>query len=181
MMNDILEKETLNILPIEVIKFYFDLGQVRLNDYRDKETQTTERGYKLITLYIGIITALMSYIYVNWDISNKAIIPLFALLLSTICAASIILMIILPRLYMPKGRKPSEYKANEIAKALKCVSNDTDKYKCILSKELNVLEEQIYKQSKFNEKRTRLFKISFYIEIIGVAISFLLFILILAL
>lgn len=175
MGKDILEKSTLKVLPIEVIKLYYEMGLVRFNDFRDKEAQATDRGYKLISLYLGIITALSSYIYIKWSELKDELFPLMALLIGTSLASAFILMVILPRNYMPKGRKPSEYIPNEMAKALKDINDDTIKYKCILSKELNELEKVINEQSKYNKKRTRLFEFSFIIEILGVLIALILF------
>lgn len=59
-MNEfILEKETVNILSLDIIKFYHDSAQKRLSDHREQEKNTTERGYKLLSIYLGIVTALI--------------------------------------------------------------------------------------------------------------------------
>ena len=140
-----LEKETINILSLDILKFYHESAQKRLSDHRDQEKNTTERGYKLLSIDLGIVTALISYIYIHWNIENPIIQSLLALAIGTFLAAICMMIVVYPRLYIPLGRKPSEFRPNQMAPNLKGVKDDIQ-YKAILAKELSVLENAIKEQ-----------------------------------
>lgn len=169
-----LKKESIEILSLDIIKFYHESAQKRLSDHREQEKNMTERGYKLISIYLGIVTALISYIYVHWDIGNSVILSLLALVAGTLLAAVSMMIVILPRKYIPLGRKPSELKPNEMAPCLKGCKDDIQ-YKSILAKELSALEDAIKKQEKYNKRRTILFSWSFAFIIAGIIASSVIF------
>lgn len=169
-----LEKETVNILSLDILKFYHESAQKRLSDHRDQEKNTTERGYKLLSIYLGILTGLISYIYIHWNIENPIILSLLALAIGTLSASICMMKVIFPRLYIPLGRKPSEFKPNQMAPCLKEVKDDIQ-YKAILAGELSVLEDAINKQEKYNRRRTKLFSISFILIIAGIIASSVIF------
>lgn len=169
-----LEKESIATLSLDIIKFYHESAQKRLSDYREQEKNTTERGYKLLSLHLGIVTALISYIYVHWDIGNPVILSLLALVMGTSSAAVCMMVVIFPRSYMPLGRKPSDFKPNQMSPLLKGIKEDIQ-YKAILAKELTALEEAIEKQEKYNRRRTRRFSLSFALIIAGIIASSVIF------
>lgn len=84
------------------------------------------------------------------------------------------MIVVYPRLYIPLGRKPSEFIPNQIAPNLKGVKDDIQ-YKAILAKELTVLEDAINKQKKYNRRRTILFSFSFALIIAGIIASSVIF------
>lgn len=169
-----LEKETVNILSLDILKFYHESAQKRLSDHRDQEKNTTERGYKLLSIYLGIVTALISYIYIHWNIENPIIQSLLALAILTFLAAICMMIVVYPRLYIPLGRKPSEFRPNQMAPNLKGVKDDIQ-YKAILAKELSVLENAIKEQEKYNRRRAILFSFSFALIIAGIIASSVIF------
>lgn len=174
-MNEfILEKETVNVLSLDIIKFYHESAQKRLSDHRDQEKNTTERGYKLISIYLGVVTALVSYIYIHWNIENPVIQSLLAIVMGTMLAAICMMKVIFPRLHIPLGRKPSEFTPNQMAPHLKGIKDDIQ-YKAILAKELSILEDAINKQEKYNRRRTLLFSVSFALIIAGIIASSVIF------
>lgn len=169
-----LEKETINILSLDILKFYHESAQKRLSDHRDQEKNTTERGYKLLSIDLGIVTALISYIYIHWNIENPIIQSLLALAIGIFLAAICMMIVVYPRLYIPLGRKPSEFRPNQMAPNLKGVKDDIQ-YKAILAKELSVLENAIKEQEKYNRRRAILFSFSFALIIAGIIASSVIF------
>ena len=84
------------------------------------------------------------------------------------------MIVVYPRLYIPLGRKPSEFIPNQMAPNLKGVKDDIQ-YKAILAKELSVLENAIKEQEKYNRRRAILFSISFVLIIAGIIASSVIF------
>lgn len=52
-------------LSLDVLKFYYDSMQKRMNDYYQQARDTTERGYKVIGIYVTLLIALCAYLYTN--------------------------------------------------------------------------------------------------------------------
>lgn len=84
------------------------------------------------------------------------------------------MIVVYPRLYIPLGRKPSEFRPNQMAPNLKGVKDDIQ-YKAILAKELSVLENAIKEQEKYNRRRAILFSFSFALIIAGIIASSVIF------
>lgn len=174
MSNFKLEKETVSNLSLDILKFYYESAQKRLSDYREQEKNTTERGYKLISIYLGIATALISYIYIHWNIEDRVILSLLLIFIATVLASGCMMAVIFPRYYIPLGKKPSDFKPNEMASCLKGVNNELQ-YKAILSQEFPVIQNAINLQEKYNRRRTNLFKYSLVLEIAGIITSSIIF------
>lgn len=111
-------------LSLDVLKLYYDIAQKRLSDYHLQARETTERAYKVIAIYVTVLTLLSAYLYTNWHLTWKS----FAILslLAGACLATIFMIkLIFPRDYMPLGRTVSDLKPNEYAASLKATPMKT--------------------------------------------------------
>ena len=61
-------------LSLDVLKFYYDSMQKRMNDYYQQARDTTERGYKVIGIYVTLLIALCAYLYTNWELTAVCLI-----------------------------------------------------------------------------------------------------------
>lgn len=163
-------------LSIEVLRFYYDSAQMRLTDYHQQAKDTTDRGYKLIAIYVSLLTLECAYLYTNWQ-TDAACMSILAILLGTIIATGCILKIVLPRLYIPLGRDLYDLQPNEYASSFGKKTDSEMQQKCILRDELNVMQESIALQGTFNDKRTRLFGFSLIAILSGVIASAIVYLL----
>ena len=101
-------------LSLDVLKFYYDSMQKRMNDYYQQARDTTERGYKVIGIYVTLLIALCAYLYTNWELTAVGF-ALLSLLIGTAISTTCMLMVLLPRKYMPLGKSAEELIPNEYA------------------------------------------------------------------
>lgn len=157
-------------LSIDILKFYYDNVQKRLSDYHQQAKDTTDRGYKLIAIYVTLLTLQCAYLYTNWQI-NAACMAILAMLIGIVLATCCVLKVILPRLYIPLGRDLYDLQPNEYASSFGNKTNSEMQQKCILRDELNMMQESITSQYMFNYKRTKLFGFSLIATLSGVIAS----------
>lgn len=91
-----INNESIRTLSLDVLKFYYDLAQKRMNDYHQQARDTTERGYKIIGIYTALLTALCAYLYANWE-PTKVSFSILSLLIGTAIATICMLIVLLPR------------------------------------------------------------------------------------
>lgn len=159
-------------LSIEILKLYYESAQDRIHDYHKQANDTTNRAYQLIAVYIGVLSLLCKYLYVNWDITTP-IMAILALTLGTALATIVIFAIIFPRLYVPLGRSPKELQPEMYAQYFaqnKSISDEM-KLKQVLKDELEILQLSIDTQGRKNKKRTFLFTLSLLFAICGIIAS----------
>ena len=162
-------------LSLDVLKLYYDIAQKRLSDYHLQARETTERAYKVIAIYVTVLTLLSAYLYTNWHLTWES----FAILslLAGACLATIFMIkLIFPRDYMPLGRTVSDLKPNEYAASFEGNTDEDMQMRCILRDEINMLEYAIQWQGERNRRRARLFGYSLTAILAGVVLSVLLFI-----
>ena len=157
---------------IYILKLYYESAQKRMGDYHKQANDTTDRAYKLITVYIGILTLLCGYLYVNWAIT-PSIMAIFALAIGIALATAFILVIILPRLYVPLGRSPKELQPEVYAQYFAQSTDlpDEKRLKLILKDELEMLQGCIDVQERKNKNRTFLFTLSLLSALCGIIAS----------
>lgn len=173
--------ESMLNLSLEVLKFYYESMQKRMTDLREQYNGTTERGYKLTGIYIGVITLLCSYIYMNWDITDNAVVASMTLAAGLGVGLLFLFFIIFPRYYMPMGRNLNELNPNGYAQYFSSLGENEpaagDKLKHILKDEINALQDTIVTQTIQNRKRTFMFAFSLISTFIGIFLSFFFFVL----
>lgn len=159
-------------LSTDILKLYYESAQKRMGDYHKQANDTTDRAYKLITVYIGILTLLCGYLYVNWAIT-PSIMAIFALAIGIALATAFILVIILPRLYVPLGRSPKELQPEVYAQYFAQSTDlpDEKRLKLILKDELEMLQGCIDVQERKNKNRTFLFTLSLLSALCGIIAS----------
>ena len=159
-------------LSTDILKLYYESAQKRMGDYHKQANDTTDRSYKLITVYIGILTLLCGYLYVNWAIT-PSIMAIFALAIGIALATAFILVIILPRLYVPLGRSPKELQPEVYAQYFAQSTDlpDEKRLKLILKDELEMLQGCIDVQERKNKNRTFLFTLSLLSALCGISAS----------
>ena len=159
-------------LSTDILKLYYESAQKRMGDYHKQANDTTDRAYKLITVYIGILTLLCGYLYVNWAIT-PSIMAIFALAIGIVLATAFILVIILPRLYVPLGRSPKELQPEVYAQYFAQSTDlpDEKRLKLILKDELEMLQGCIDVQERKNKNRTFLFTLSLLSALCGIIAS----------
>ena len=164
---------SLDHLSIDVLQLYYNSAQKRMEDYHKQANDTTDRAYKLISVYLGVLTLLCGYLYVNWEIT-KPIMAILALAIGLGIATGIVLRILLPRTYIPLGRSPKELQPESYAQYFSQFNDYTDekKLKHILKDELKTLQDSIDNQATKNKGRTFLFTLSFIFAISGIIASF---------
>lgn len=179
-----MEKESYRItddsmltLSLEVLKFYYDNALKRLSDFHQQAKDTTERGYKLIAIYVSLLTLECAYLYTNWEV-NAACMAIVAILAGTVIATMCMLFVILPRPYVPLGRDLYELQPNEYASAFGNNTKSEMQQKCILRDELGVMQDAISQQEQFNKRRTLLFGLSLIAILAGVIASAIVFLLV---
>lgn len=151
--------ESMLNLSLEVLKFYYESMQKRMNDYHQQARDTTERGYKVISIYATLLIALCTYLYTNWELTAVGF-ALLSLLIGTAISTTCMLKVLLPRDYMPLGRSAEELNPNGYASSFGDETSSNMQMKCILRDEINKLEDRIQWQGKRNIHRTRLFSFS---------------------
>lgn len=169
--------ESMLNLSLEVLKFYYDNALKRLSDFHQQAKDTTERGYKLIAIYVSLLTLECAYLYTNWQ-TNAACMAILAMLIGTVLATGCMLAVILPRLYIPLGRDLTELQPNEYANSFGDSTKKEMQQKCILRDELGIMQGSINIQEKLNARRTRLFSLSLIAILIGVISSAIVFLLV---
>lgn len=167
--------ETMITLSLDVLKLYYDTAQKRMADYHQQARETTERAYKLIGIYVTLLTLLSAYLYTNWVLSWGSF-AVLSLLLGTCLSTIFMLRLIFPRDYMPLGRTVSDLQPNEYAASFEDDTDNEMQMRCILRDEINMLEYAIQWQGERNRYRTRLFSHSLKSIVIGIILSVLLFI-----
>lgn len=166
--------EAMAALSMDALKLYYDTAQKRMSDYHQQARETTERAYKVISIYITILTLLSAYLYKNWNVSWSSFAVLA--LLAGACSATIcMLKLIFPRNYMPLGRRLSDLKPNEYAASFGNGTKNEMQMRCILRDEINMLEYAIQWQGERNRRRARLFACSLIAIVAGILVSALLF------
>lgn len=180
-MNTRINNDEARHLPMEVLHLYYDSMQQRMADLHEQYNGTTERGYKLSGIYIGAISLLCGYIYINWDMTNQAIVASMALAAGLGVGLWFLFLIVFPRCYMPRGRNLKELNPNGYARYFGSLGEneptDKDKWKHVLIDEINVLQNTIEIQTIKNRKRTFLFAFSLISAFAGILLSFLFFVL----
>lgn len=180
-MNTRINNDTVQHLPMEVLNLYYDSMQQRMADLHEQYNGTTERGYKLSGIYIGAISLLCGYIYINWDMANHAIVASMALAAGLGVGLLFLFLIVFPRYYMPRGRNLKELNPNGYARYFGSFGEneptDKGKLKHILMDEINMLQDSIEAQTIKNRKRTFLFASSLMSAFAGILLSFLFFVL----
>lgn len=167
--------EAMVALSLDALKLYYDAAQKRMSDHHLQARETTERAYKVISIYITILTLLSAYLYKNWDLSWSSF-AILALLLGSCCATICMLRLIFPRNYMPLGRRASDLQPNEYAASFGNGTKNEMQMRCILRDEINMLEYAIQWQGEHNRHCTRLFAYSLKAVVAGIIVSALLFI-----
>lgn len=158
-------------IPFEVLKLYYESAQKRMADYHQEAINTTDRSYKLLGVYLSVITLMYGYLYTKWDEVEHLTALLFIAVGFTV-ATVFILLVISPRYYMPLGRSPKEMKLDVYIQYLKQEKySDEDKLKYILRDELKVLQDAIEEQYKKNGRRTFLFACSLLSAVTGILSS----------
>lgn len=170
--------ENLMKLSLEVIKFFHESMKERLKDLIQTSRDTTERSYKLISIYIGLITFGLGYLYANLDF-NATCYAIITLLAGIIRATYYILLVLLPRTYMPMGRNFQELQPNEYANGWdEEVAKKTElQQKLILRNEIISLNNAIETQHQSNIKRVEQYRHSLNSTIWGIVASVVIFIL----
>lgn len=167
--------EAMLTLSMDVLKLYYDTAQKRMADYHQQARETTERAYKLIGIYVTVLTLLSAYLYTNWVLAWSSF-AVLSLLLGFCSATIFMLNLIFPRDYMPLGRSVADLKPNEYAATFDDDIDSEMQMRCILRDEINMLENAIQWQGERNKYRTRLFGHSLKSIILGIILSVLLFI-----
>lgn len=157
-------------LSLDTLRFYYDSVKKRMNDQYQQARDTTERGYKIIGIYVTLLIALCAYLYANWQPTAVGF-SLLALLTGTAISTVCMLMVILPRKYMQLGRSAEELQPNEYASSFGNKTSSDMQMKCILRDEINMLEYSIQWQGERNIRRTRLFSFSLKSIMTGILVS----------
>ncbi len=166
--------ESMLNLSLDVLKFYYDSMQKRMNDYYQQARDTTERGYKVIGIYVTLLIALCAYLYTNWELTAVGF-ALLSLLIGTAISTTCMLMVLLPRKYMPLGKSAEELIPNEYASSFGDKTPSDMQMKCILRDEINTLEYCIQWQGECNIHRTRLFSFSLKSIMTSILVSAIIF------
>lgn len=168
--------ENLMKLSLESIKFFHESMKERLKDLIQTSRDTTERSYKLISIYIGLLTFGFGYLYANLDF-NATCYAIITLLVGIIRATYFILLVLLPRTYMPMGRNFGELQPNEYANGWNEKVTTELQQKLILRNEIISLNDAIETQHKSNIKRVKQYRHSLNSTIWGIVASTVIFIL----
>ncbi len=157
---------------MSVLQLYYESAQKRMADYHQQANDTTNRAYQLISVYMGVLTLLCGYIFINFGLS-ATVVSIVILAAGIAIGLVYLLRIILPRLYMPLGRSPVEMKSAEYVAYFgqHAEFNDEQRLKIIIKDELNVLQQSIVWQAEKNNRRTKMFASSLWSAIIGIVLS----------
>ena len=166
-----MDADCVSVLSTDVLRLYYETVQKRMQDYHQQARDITERAYKVISIYVTLLTLLSAYLYMSWDCSWSTLALVF-LLSGTVAAAILMLCIIYPRHYMPLGRRLSDLQPNEFTACFdEQETADDMQLRCILRDELNMMEQAIEWQGRRNRLRTRQFGWSLWAILAGVVLS----------
>ena len=166
-------KESAFTLSLSVLKFYYETAQNRMSDYHKQAGDTTERAYKVIAIYVSLLTLLCAYLFSHGQ-PAWGLLPVWLLLVGCACATFYMVQVIMPRDYMPLGRRVRDLQPNEYALSFSAEEEptpDETQMRCILCDEINMLEESIRWQEERNAQRTRFFGISLKFMLAGIGCS----------
>lgn len=172
-----LTTEAAFLLSMDVLKFYYGTVQKRMEDYHRQAGETTERAYKVIAIYVTLLTLLCAYVF-TYNNPSWHQLPVWILLTGTATSTFWMLKVIMPRSYMPLGRTVSELQPNEYAQSFTDNEESVDddiQMRCILRDEINQLEYAIRWQEEVNNRRTSMFANSLKTILVGIVLALLSF------
>lgn len=156
------DTDTVFLLSLDILKLNYDNARCRMADYHQQARETTERAYKAIAIYATLLTLLCAYIFAHPDWTWQML-PVWLLLAGTTASTLLMMKVVMPRDYIPLGRKVGELQPNEYAKSFikdndgqESIDDDMQ-MRLLLRDELNQLEKGIDWQEEVNSRRARLF------------------------
>lgn len=170
-----ISEETRELIDRDTVLFYYEIGEKRLQYCIQTDRQITERSYILLGLYFTFASALLGYIFSNFNykFNSPLLCDCIIMLISILIALYHLYKIIKPHDYFPPGRDLRNAQIDAFVQAFK--KKDTkDLKKDIICMELLNLQNNIDRQIEINEERARLFNTSILSIFWGLVLSFLL-------
>lgn len=166
--------DSLKWLSLEALKFYYESLQLRFSDSAQMAKSLTERAYKLISIYISLITLECGYLYSQWS-TSEGLLPIIIMAIGTAFALGFMLVVITPEHYTPQGRTFDELNPNGYAAAFEDFPESETQQKYILRDEIQVISDSIERQDLCERKRTNYFRLSLTAVSIGLLAAALVF------
>lgn len=156
-------------LSIEVLNYYRDRLQKRMEIYSKQADDMRERGYKLISIFITLLTVVLSFIFYRQSL-DECTAAMAILAISTTVSIILMYLVILPRTYYPQGRSLEELQPNRYAQAFS-KTPDNEQIRWVLRDELNMQQDALLNQCRLNGNRVFWFKAALWVMMIGAMLS----------
>lgn len=151
-----LNDEQLNTIELALLEWYYDQASILHTDLVRAESIITERGYTLLAIYFGILTASIGYVLTHLDMKDDIALTSGCISLIVFCCIAIwyIYKVIQPHSFYPPGREPNKLNIEGYIDYFKKrgVTEDNQK-KRVVSDELLNLQTKITEQDKLNKER----------------------------